>query len=57
MPGSSWEKIDTPRFVGRNIFDETCIGKDLAFTVKMYNMPALVQSDVTKQTEYLFSRI
>jgi hypothetical protein len=43
--------------VGRNISDETWIGKDLAFTVKMYNMPALVQSDVTKQTEYLFSRI
>jgi hypothetical protein len=57
MPGSSWEKIDTPRFVGRNVSDETCIGKDLAFTVKMYNMPALVQFDVTKQTEYLFSRI
>ena len=57
MPGRKKKKIDTPRFVGRNISDETCIGKDLAFTVKMYNMPALVQSDVTKQTEYLFSRI
>lgn len=36
---------------------ELCIGKDLAFTVKMYNMPALMQSDITEQTEYLFYRM
>lgn len=50
-------KIDAPRFVDRSISDATYTGKDLTFTVNMYNMLALMQSDVTEQTTFILQDV